>query len=758
MKRVILILLGPVGLIAGCLAPGFEQARSECRATSSGVRVAGTLGTQRVATALAVDPALDDPALSSAVQAQGTLQVEWELEGPHVVEIFLFEPAPGNGSFTLEAAGRLVDRRYQRFAGPDRLSPRGGRQLVLVGRIERGPIILRTDCQNFWFSAIRWTPAAEFEMRRVPALRERLAHLHRVPYFGRGEAGAALRAQHIDQVAALLALSTNRQAHEEGVLGQARAAYWRAAENHRPPDLARTQELFEQLLAELPDHRVTHQMVSASCMGTNSSRAMPSGDFCRRVQPVSWSLPEGPELATAPRWARTQLRLKRRMEAITRWWVEHRQQANGELGGGWGDDVEMLRQWGPLAAGFGSEIAWRGALRLIDGVWNSGELQHGYHRQVRDVEHSAEPSTDTVPLRTVLAPEDLTGRQRLRETAQCLENWLARQPDGHWRFRSSWFNCREVDTTKGRAVDVHLNTRAAGPALWLAYFERDPRQIELLARWAESWRVAMRSTAHQKPFGLIPPVLRSTDGGYLIGSAKWDQPQAEWDYFQWSGESQQAITSLFLALYELTGSGRWRQAVEESFSVLKNCKQQARYCEEVQRHPQALRAFEQFSKKGQPAGRVSVLERLADLAEQAERRLGVNFDMYTSEVLWTDRVYYRLPWEYGERLFGGEPPRGDRYPMFAISWMPVEGEFARAVLHASRQSLELAAYNFESSPITAEARLWRLDPGDYRCQVIDQEGKLRYTAVFGMRKKPQRLRITLPAQTEVTVRVELVKW
>ncbi|MBL8234899.1 MAG: hypothetical protein JNL98_40740, partial [Bryobacterales bacterium] len=449
--------------------------------------------------------------------------------------------------------------------------------------------------------------------------------------------------------------------------------------------------------------------------------------------------------------------LKYRMEAITRWWVDQRQQANGELGGGWGDDVEILRHWGPLSAGLGSEVATRGVLRLADGLWNGDELKDGYSRRVSDVEHSSEPSTDTLPLRAALAPDDPVGRERLRITAKCAENWIAKQPDGHWRFRSSWFNCTEMDTAPARAVDVHLNTRAAGPALWSAYFDRDPKLIALLANWAESWRVAMRSTAHGKPFGLIPSVVRAADGAYMIGSSKWDEPQAEWDYFQWSGESQEALTSLFLAMHDLTGDAKWMKAAEESFAILKDCRNHTRYCEQIRKNPEALRITERHAGKAPKVDRATLLSQLADLAAAAEERLSTNFDMYTTEVLWTDRVYYKLPTEYRDRLFGGEGPRGDRYPMYAVTWTPVEGEFARAVVDWSSRSMEIAAYNFEQSPITAEARLWRLDKGDYRCHVTDSTGKLRYTSIFGMRKNPQLLRITLPARTEVTIRIEPAK-
>lgn len=755
MWPAFLLILTPLLLSAGCLAPALSDPRSQCQAESSEVRLTSPLPVERIPVPSGlVDPSLDDPAFQSGVRLKGTLEFEWRLQGAHIVEIFLLEPNPPEASFTLLAAGQPVDRRFERFPGPDRLSPRRGRHVALAARVEQGPLTLHSDSPGFVLSAIRWTPVAGFESGRVPALRARLQELQRTPYFGIGERGASLRDARIDQVASLLRLSTDRSAQEDGLLGQARAAYWLAAENHRPKDLARTATLLRELVARMPSHPLVRQMVTASCATTNSGKEMAVGDFCQAVQPLPWTVTVPPDPPGAPRWATTQRRLKYRMEAITRWWVEQRQQSNGELGGGWGDDVEILRQWGPLGAGLGSEVAVRGILRLADGLWNSDELKDGYSRRVSDVEHSSEPSTDTLPLRAVMSPEDRTGRQRLRITARCAENWIAKQPDNHWRFRSSWFNCAEMDTSAARAVDVHLNTRAMGPALWSAYFDRDPKLIALLSNWAESWRNAMRSTAHGKPFGLIPSVLRSLDGSYLIGSSKWDEPQAEWDYFQWSGGSQEAIASLFLAVHDLTRDPKWLQAASDSFAILRNCRTYPRHCQEIRNNPEAQWVLARLTAKAPPVDRRKLLDHLAGLAEATEQRLSTNFDMYTSEALWTDRVYYRMSTEYRDHLFGGEAPRGDRYPMFAITWSPIEGEFARAVVQWSNRSMEIAAYNFEAGPITADARLWRLEKGDYRCHVIDSTGKLRYTSLFGMRGNPQLLRITLPARTEVTVKIE----
>ncbi len=627
------------------------------------------------------DPALDDPALAAGAWVKGEQRFEWRAQGPHLVEVFLVAEQPEIHDFHLWAGDRPADARHNAARGGLRLRPRPPTQRLSLSAMVTGPATLavRSTAPRYVVSAIRWRPAEEFEQKLVPEWRERVRKMIADPFFENLRTGRRAR---IEQLAERLALSRVPEVRKEAVLNHTRAAYWVAAENHEPFDLERTAVLFREAWKLAPGQGVLRQMISASCKATSTPRGMAKGDFCGWTDGVRWEAPVDAGLAGAPEWAAAQWRLRARLEAITRWWVEQRQAANGELGGGWGDDVEMLRHWGPVALGLGSEVATRGLRRIADGVWNSGQLEHGYDRGISDVEHSSEPTTDTLPLLAAAFPDDAGVLDRLRQTAACAENWITRQPDGRWRFRSSWFNCREADTSPPRAVDVHLNVRAMGPALWYAYLARDPKLIDRIGKWASSWREAARSTAHGKPAGIFPSVVRSADGSYLIGSDRWDKPQAEWDYFQWSDRSQEALESLMLAAHDLTGDAGFLAA----------------------KAPVATLAGDQ------------VLARMGELAAEAEREVRVNFDIYTSEVMYTDRVYYPVAPEYWKYLFGGEAPRGERYPIFAVTWPQAEGRFARAVLGSSDSRLELALYNFEDREVWAPMRIWRLRPGVYRVQ------------------------------------------
>jgi hypothetical protein len=101
--------------------------------------------------------------------------------------------------------------------------------------------------------------------------------------------------------------------------------------------------------------------------------------------------------ANAPKWAILAREVLGRCDAVISWWVLNRMLPDGQLGGGWGDDCELLRRWPVVVFCGDSPVVREGVFRLIDGLWDSGILVNGYEPAMRDVERSAEPSADTQP-------------------------------------------------------------------------------------------------------------------------------------------------------------------------------------------------------------------------------------------------------------------------------------------------------------------------------------------------------------------------
>jgi hypothetical protein len=765
MTRTLIALLcvSAPSAMPACLSFGEPEPGSACRSSSPElVWLNAPPSAQRAPNQRgSFDPLIDDPSFATGVYAAGESAFQLRAQGKHLVEVFLTSLNQDKDSFVLEANGAAIDTRNVVKPGPDRYMPTSStRRVVLLGIVEGGASVkVRTRAGRYVLSAVRWTPRETFESRLVPVMLERVRKLLADPFT---EDLLSRRTGNIQHLCDRLVLSSREPVRREALLGLTRAHYWAAAENHRARDLDRLEQLFEQGLKVMPDDQALRQMVSASCAALNIGRVghMPGGAMCAKAAPVPWEPDLAPPPRGAPEWAVAQRRLAARMDAITRWWVEKRQRPNGELGGGWDDDSEILRYWGPQALGLGSAVAAAGIRKLATGLWSSGIVLNGYDRRVSDVEHASEASADTQPILAALLPGDPAVRARLAETTACAEHWIVRQPDGHWRFRGAWFNCREFDPRPERAVDVHLNLRAVGPALWHAYLTRDPKVIRLLADWADSWVVAMRSTAHGKPAGIFPSAVKSADGSYLIGSDRWDKPSVEWDYYQWSGWSQETLTSLLLAVHDLTGDARWLQAAGESFQIVGRCGDFPRLCEQIKSEPQAYYEWRRrtgdarFDKAFGHDPKPSLAATLALMtahARRVEERLGANFDMFTSEALYTDRVYYSMTPQYRQLLFGAEAPRGERYPTFAATWPAANGEFARAVIAAKDTELGLHFYNFGSREMQVPLRVWRLKAGTYQWESRDLQGAPVSAGEVAITHLPQVVQLTLPPRKEITV-------
>ena len=68
-------------------------------------------------------------------------------------------------------------------------------------------------------------------------------------------------------------------------------------------------------------------------------------------------------------------------------------------------------------------------------------MKGGYTRHVYDVEHTAEPSKDTITPMMHLAPDDPEWRQRAMRLAELMETvWTGRNERGQLQFKSTYFS------------------------------------------------------------------------------------------------------------------------------------------------------------------------------------------------------------------------------------------------------------------------------------------------------------------------------
>ncbi len=282
--------------------------------------------------------------------------------------------------------------------------------------------------------------------------------------------------------------------------------------------------------------------------------------------------------AGAPLWAELQRVFGRMHDSFARYWLTERY-AGGELGGGHGDDVELLRPLTPLLAARQSE-QHRPLLARIDdlvdyGLLSSGWVDDGYYGgDMVDVEHAGEFATD--PFRADRGVFGWTARslqlgfrngRHILDQAEPENAFAGVNLDGRTHFKSFWYTANGPDDNPAKALDVFLNGRATFPALSVAAMLRLPTNHVLLAdlrAWARGWRddaLLAPGAAFGKPLGFPAPA--QWPSGDVGTSGLWytEESLAGDDSMWKTGDVAYVLELMRVAYRSSTEADRWTYLV-----------------------------------------------------------------------------------------------------------------------------------------------------------------------------------------------------
>lgn len=451
----------------------------------------------------------------------------------------------------------------------------------------------------------------------------------------------------------------------------------------------------------------------------------------------------------APEWAMYQREAMHRMLELIHWWVQQRQAPNGELGGKYGDDVEMLRWWMPAILGADDSIAKVGYTRLADGVWNSEVLDRGFSKKMDDVEHSSELFRDThagIFLMKYGDPEYvercMIGMQHFRDV------WTGITSLGHRHFKSYYLSSTEVNTSDQYGIDVALNARALLPGLWMTWYNKNPHLMQLFSEWCSAWMSDAARTANGKPLGIMPSAV-AFNGDRIGGNSKqWYKPHLTYDYYNWDHLAHvNELLYHLLGMYSISRNEKYLETINFYKHLLLNVPQ---YTWDTKAVKEGSLEWVQMQllQGGQDWGTLHPMGRLFGMARQITRRydydslvqkygspynkyliskdtaqvvqglvqilesLRFNFPLLTSEVKFTDRVY--VP---GSSLltgmYTGHFGAGYEFPALAVSWKHTGPNVSVFLQNETEKSFSALLYNFDKEKKIG-ARTWQLQPGLYK--------------------------------------------
>ena len=494
-------------------------------------------------------------------------------------------------------------------------------------------------------------------------------------------------------------------------LYQARYLYWNGREGGDPARIRRAVEWMNELKSLWPDNRVLREYTG---------------------QDVPWGEELTADTATHPAWAAFLREAYARQIAIMRRWFALRQAPDGQLGGGWGDDVELMRTWIPIAGiSTGAGDVTAGIERLAHGVW--GICRDGYANEIGDVEHTAEPSADVLPGMMFLRYGDpLYVEWNLRTARTIRERFMAIDANGYPRFRSSEFGAPGVHDAGG---DTGYHARAMKHFLWLAW-RGSLEARDWFVAWADGWRAATMLDLPDKPAGVPPSSIWYPDGGIVPpGAAVWYDEKR--NYYGPRGLPQMVFDALLSAAW-LSGDSRFTEAFETMMDLATRGPlpgpDPAPGSPEWNRaglahvptanHAAVYRlltgsgVYDEYLRRNATAFQRYVIDRdlgpLLQSFEHTARSLRVNLWLQTTEVLSTDRA--ALPGAldvFGAYTGAVQPLTDAQCPTFAVTYETPDPDFAALVVESGPRRLRVWLYGFWPAPTRVVLRPWLLETGEY---------------------------------------------
>jgi hypothetical protein len=516
----------------------------------------------------------------------------------------------------------------------------------------------------------------------------------------------------------------NHPLYHQSLFYLGKITYWNWVEQHRPYMLNIAKACFAELHPYYPENQLLQLY--------RGERTLPS-------------LASTPESSDVPLWAYYATEALKHTISIIHYWVDIRQAENGEFGGKYDDDVEMLRWWPIARLAVNDQKTLTGMQRLVDGIWHSDWIVNGFSAKVLDVEHAAEPVADTQPMMIGLDYGNPVYVERCMESIKGLNDlWTGINSKGHRHFKSSWYSSTAIDTRPPRDCDLPMNTRTVKAARWLAWYNRHPVAMKFLREWADAWLEDCLRTDKGKPYGIVPAAVRYEDDAIGGHADNWYAPGMFWDYFNFNGGTQ--MLQQFLVTYDLTGDKRYLQPVELAVKlvsryngkILENSapgteewvvsilRKSAGFAQTIEKY-RLLTENKEFDDLLVEYGSDYLKFRLKnDLAfiEKGHRRIldGIshNGELITSEGYFTDRIeigniHKSQSWgtSHLESCYTGTALSEGFYPFYSVSWMGMNEKFAALITESTEKSLVVRAHNLDEQPQQGEICFWRLEPGRY---------------------------------------------
>jgi len=475
---------------------------------------------------------------------------------------------------------------------------------------------------------------------------------------------------------------------------------------------------------------------------------------------ASLALPPAP--AGVPLWAFRQTEDLRLYRQFVDWWIDHRQIADGEFGGGLSDDTDLVNQWVPLALmGVEPERLAASQRRVLDATFANGMWSGGLSRIRADELHSYEEGINTVAQAIQLDWGDPSAIERGMAVARNYTRLTEVNPAGHRHFVSAYYSGTDIDREGIWGRQKSYSLLVLHPGLLLVDYNGAPAVKDVVLGVLDGW------LAHGK---------QDAGGGWRFPA------EIDWQTDTGTGSGVVSAANAFWAAWDWTGDARYLRPIAADMAKRDLGAVSVLNADLMARTPAgpALAAAVASGKVGGEGGAIdrnlggsSDKDFARFVTWQQRGDAGTLADLFGAEVLadeqrmpvlteahlWSDRVAVPSEILQRTRLGGVAHRRNAYYPGNLVRWRfdgTVGAEQVGILIpNGDPRRFTVTTFNMAAMPATATmtgdqlaAGTWRLTERDGDAAPVVREVTLEHG---------RGVALTLPSRQTATYAFELIR-
>ena len=414
--------------------------------------------------------------------------------------------------------------------------------------------------------------------------------------------------------------------------------------------------------------------------------------------------------AGVPLWAFRQVELLKRVDFFVNWWIENRQIAYGDFGGGISDDVDLTNTWpGVALMGYEPEKLKASVHALLEAAYKNGMFTNGLPTIQADYLHSYEEGINCLGQNQILDFGNPKQIERAMETTRGVNGITGINAAGHRHIRTMYYSGTKMAEDSVWGSSRGYSYLVLQPGQLLVEYNGNPEAKKVVLELADGL-LAHRSKNAEGKYALPSSIQFATDKTENATKTYFPWPLF-WTAYKWTGD-QKYIGPI------LDGGTSTLTSVNANTLDLLNLRKDwgPKFVEKAStaasyRSPEIRGSTEQHFAWQVTGDKKYLSDLYAGQIEFCDLLEFIN----TEGSLWSDRVGVPYIDLQRARLGGVALVRNGTFPGHVVSWRfaapATDKSLAILVPFSTPKHITVVAYNLEEKPVQASMTGWNIDPG-----------------------------------------------